>query len=433
MRVKNNSLIALGIGIGLSSVILSGCTTGSGGFLNLGIVDALQKSKACVFKQKLGYKKPIASAGKFSLPSIGARATVTGQPIAVDGYTVQSEGSALPISDCGCDAATDSQYYMPTRAPRADVLKMSPGELVEPPVNFSSPRQIDDAQLPDINPLPADIATPNLQDTEGTFEPIGKYDNEPQADPSQVSESQASESEFDESDANDKLSAALAPGHDDIIVNDRTDTTEQEMADKNHDDEESIFEAAKAIKDRKPNFDQMTQQSKPAPRVAENKTPKIVILHARPAQSHNVFTPEQQQQKSLEAMQASHRMNFRRQNSLRDLQHNDRTYRQAMNTDEVIDFKPLPPVKEELPARSAPVNTQRTPLPPQHDLAPTGNAMNSVMGHRTAVNRTRTPILRATTASSASILSLKNLANVISDQRTAEGESSDRNSATSLK
>lgn len=428
MRVKNNSLIVLGIGIGLSSFILSGCTTGSGGFLNLGIVDALQKSKACVFKEKLGYKKPLASAGKFSLPSIGNRPSTAGQPVAVQNYSVQTQGDPFPTSDCGCAASEDEQYYMPTRAPHTDVLKMSPGELVEPPINFVPSRQIDDAQLPDINPLPAEITTPDLDgslndaDTEGTFEPISKSDD--LAFPQ-----------------DDQPSAALAPAENNLPQDDRSDLNQPEVVDQNRDSQQSIFEAAKTMQHRHPNFDSMTQKATPAPPVAEPKAPKIVVLHARPAQSHNVFTRQQQEQKSLEAMQASHRMSFRRQNSLRNHQYNDGAYRQAMNTDEVIDFKPLPPIKEELPVRSTPTPTptltptptQSAPLPLQNEFVPTANSSGSVMGHRTASRPNRTPILRATTASSASILSLKNLANVISDQRTAESDSSDRNSGTSLK
>lgn len=434
MRVKNNSLIALGIGIGLSSFIFSGCTTGGGGFLNLGVADALQKSKACIFKQKLSYKKPFVSAGKFSLPTIGTRPAnvalpTTGHPIAIDSFTIQSQGLNSPTSDCGCGTDTSvptEQYYMPIRPQRADVLNVTPGEIVEPPAILAPTRQIDDAQLPDINPLPLDNGVPSIgteldsNGTEGTFEPIG------QSAPIGPSVETHLSSTSDLQKKEDAV--VISPAKRQDIVEQRTDV------------EESIFEAAKTPKYHRPNFDEATNQNKPVQALKKPTAPKMVTLHARPAQSHNVFTPEQQHRKSLKAMQASHRSNFRRQNSLRDSKSVGQEYRQAMNTDEVIDFKPLPPVNEALPVRSNPPSTQPLPTPATSGVTPTFNDIRN----RTADQGSRTPILRATTVSSASILSLKNLANVIGEptlnsrdqsalSRTAKGDAADQGRTSSLK
>lgn len=416
MRRRYQSLIALGI----SSVILGGCTAGSGGFLNVGVVDALRKSKACVFKQKFTYQKtPIGKTG-LTLPTFGTRPSVASQPVVLDSYSVPQTGTPTITSGCGCDAgqsivSSDQQYYMPTRSRTPDVIEMSPGQIVEPSIDAVPAPLIHDAELPSVNPLPGD----NLDfdagedfdsiDTEGSLEPIG----------------QSNDTKANESD---------------------------QMVDGQNGNDKSVFEAAKKFNDAEIPFNEAPQPTHAGHSVVQQK-PEIVTLHARPAQSHNVFDRAAQQQKSLETMQASHKRNFRQQNALRQRRTNfgAHGYRQAMNTDQPIEFKPLPPVKQATPApESTPdlkPKTERVPLPKtsrgtqQENCTRMANAWNDQTANKQAVEKQaankppRVPILRATTASSASILSLQNLANVINDShegqrkydadlRTAQGSAS---------
>jgi len=154
----------------------------------------------------------------------------------------------------------------------------------------------------------------------------------------------------------------------------------------------------------------------------------MVVLRARPAQSHQVFDRVARQKKTLETAQASHKRNYRELNALRERRTNfgEQSYRQAKNTgdtDGAVEFKSLPPVIETTPAPVFQPKTNLVPLPKanregqnddnQEGRTRTADATN---GH-SAANMPRLPILRATTASSSSILSLKNLANVIEDDR----------------
>ena len=385
MRLKYHSLIALGI----SSIILNGCTTGSGGFLNLGVVDALRKSKACIFKQKLNYSTTPIGNSKFALPTFGTTPTHSSGPVAIDSYTVPQAASAAPTSDCGCNAGAtvvnssqySDEYYMPIRS------ELSTSEIVEPPIDSVPAKLIDDAELPSVNPLPSeDFDSDNDDgfdslDTEGAFSPLG------QTTP-------------------DELST-------DIVAEENQSDDHEQVVDGQNGNDKSIFEAAKIKESDTMKFDDATDPTHAGHSIVEQK-PAMLTLHARPAESHNLFDRAAQQKKSLKTMQASHKRNFRQQNSLRkQTDFGDRGYRQAMNTDQTIEFKPLPPVKEKTTAPTVSPKTDLVPLPTKSGKT----RKTETTQNRTAKASPRIPILRATTASSASILSLKNLANVIQDDR----------------
>ena len=397
MRLKYHSLIALGI----SSIILNGCASSGGGFLNLGVVDALKKSKACLFKQKLGYTTtPLANTG-LSLPTFGTKPTLSSGPVMIDNYAVPQATSSAPTSDCGCNAGSSivdssqysEKYYMPIRT------DLTP-QIVEPPIDAVPSPLMEDAELPSINPLPSETLDSDSGkgfdslDTEGSFDPLGQTDS----------------TEFDSPDSETAES----------------DDREQ-VVDGQKSKDQSIFEAAKLKESKTMKFDEATDPTHAGHSVVDQK-PTMLTLHARPAQSHNVFDKAAQQQKSIETMQASHKRNFRQQNALRPkgMEFNDRGYRQAMNTDQAIEFKPLPPVKENKPAPAVTPETKLAPLPALKE-----NTHKMQNGRtRTAAVSPRVPILRATTASSASILSLKNLANVIQDtQRPQQQYDADHRTA----
>jgi hypothetical protein len=418
MRFKNNRLIAVGIGIGLSSIIFTGCCTSSCGFLNLGVADALRKSKACVLKQKLAYANPLIAKGKFALPTLATRTPAPTQSGTIEHNQFLHSNAEVANSDCGCHGSAPTshpQYYTPSRS---DIVNLSPSgvspndlppsEIVEPPVGATPLKNIEDAELPNVNPLPGDDVAPMLKgpgskSTEGTLEPIGraqplkpKHNVENKTAPQTGLQSQA------------EISAKPLPfimeRHENVPP--VTLKASPKVADTHPAAEESIFEAAKSEEASKPRLDEATQDQKAKKQADGSEKAKMITLHARPAQSHHLFTRDQQQQRTLELMQASHRNNFRRQNSLRKPKFSDMQYRQAMNTDEIIDFKPLPPVKDILPL---PKTTPRTlPLPMQSNTP----AASEAKSQNTPAYKRR-PILRATTTSSASILSLKNLANVI--------------------
>ena len=406
MRLKYQSLIALGI----SSVIFSGCSTGSGGFLNLGIGNALQKTKICAFKNKLTYEQtPIGSTG-LSLPTFGSAPTNIGHqqighqqinaaPAPISNYSVMQAPVAAPAAnDCGCNAnsATTSpsyvqEYYMPVSPVQVDTvpsaptmnIESQPVDIVEPPIESVRPGSNGSNELPPINVLP------------GEFE-------------------QDSGSKFDSLDETDSLGPTGSKADDGFSLETGEDNSDKVVDGLNHSSEDkSILESAKRKRLRSPDTDKITRPSQQIATIEDVET-KMVTLHARPAQSHNVFDRASQQRKALETMQASHKNQFRQQNSLRQpqLPAMNTNYRQASNTDGAIEFKPLPPVNNEV------IPTPKTNLQPLQESEETRFA-ETLDNHTAALNPAasrRVPLLRATTASSASILSLKNLANVISDE-----------------
>ena len=117
-------------------------------------------------------------------------------------------------------------------------------------------------------------------------------------------------------------------------------------------------------------------------------------------------------------MQASHKRNYRQQNDLRPniAELKDRGYRQAMNTDQEIEFKPLPPVKEN---STVPATTAAPKLAPLQN--PNEETKDDQQDQtRTAAAAPRVPILRATTTSSASISLLRNIENVLQRSQGSE-------------
>lgn len=438
MRLKYKSLIALGI----STVIFSGCTSNGGGFLNLGVADALRKSRASIFKQKLGYTKtPVGNTG-LSLPTFGAQPTAATSPVAIDSYALPQNGPSVPLetpssptSDCGCGEHTvlssDQQFFMPQspyvveREPSSEVLQQPPTEVVTPPVAAAEPSTapaID--ELPAANPLPPAVSAPvtkpnknnNFQefDTEGTLEPLGQIDTsddfqiEP---PEEVASQEIAPQEI--------APQELAP----------EEIAPEEIAEDHSEKDQSIFEQAESVKRAPVKFDLATDTSR-ADRAREPKKPAMLTLHARPAESHNVFNRAKPTPKSLETVQASHKPYYRQLNALRQqpTKVSEPSYRQARNTADEIDFKPLPPVVETPETGTLTPKTKMAPLKEMkiNQSAPKVEIQNrNTRTANAAKNHTvnvtpRVPLLRATTVSSASILSLKNLANVIQDNQNQQ-------------
>ncbi len=415
MRLKYQSLIAFGI----STIIFSGCTSSGGGFLNLGVADALRKSKVCLLKKKLTYSKtPVGNTG-ISLPTFGAQPTGSSGAVPIDSYSVQQTAPATPqvapaptTGSCGCGspentAVSTGQFYMPQQQYVVEpmvsnpIVQQPPAEVVASPIETvpSSAPKIN--ELPTINQLPSGSETPSIEpketdhfekfDTEGTLEPLGQNE-------------EADDFELD---------------------------TQEEIADGQRDDTQSIFEEAELTKRSQIRFDSTTGLSR-TERVAEPQKPKMLTLHARPAQSHNVFNQSNQTSKMVETVQASHKPYYRQLNALRQqpAKLNDRGYRQARNTTGAIEFKPLPPVSETPAAEVLAPKTKLAPLQestikrgtPSDDVQNGSTRTANAKQHETAQVTPRIPILRATTVSSASILSLKNLANVIDDKQTQTQE-----------
>ena len=411
MRLKYQSLIAFGI----STIIFSGCTSSGGGFLNLGVADALRKSKASIFKKKIAYSTtPIGNTG-LSLPTFGTQpATVTG-PVEIDSYTVQQSvpstsqmTPAAPTAGCGCGEDTvvsTEQFYMPRQqyvvqpSESSQAPQQPPSEIISPPIETipSSPPEV--KQLPKVNPLPSVSDDSSVEpsdnhfekfDTEGTLEPLGQND------------------EVD----------------DDFELD-----NQEEIAEDQRDKDQSIFEEAELTKRSQIRFDS-TAGSTRTDSLAQSRKPKMLTLHARPAQSHNVFNQAANKAKPLETVQASHKPYYRQQNALRQqpTKLSDRGYRQAKNTTSEIEFKPLPPVSETPEVEVLAPKTKLVPLQELNINQGTKNDEIQNSNTRTADatrNDTvkvapRVPLLRATTVSSASILSLKNLANVIDDKQSQE-------------
>ena len=427
--LKYQSLIALGI----STVIFSGCASNGGGFLNLGVADALRKSRGSVFKKRLTYSTtPIGNTG-LSLPTFGTKPALASGPVEIGSYTVQqsvpaathvapatpaSAGCGCGCSSCGDNVVSTEQFYMPqpqqyvvTEGSSNEVIQQPQAEIITPPtepVSNALPEAnalpesnalTESNALPESNPLPSNNSGSGTKlnksnnfdafDTEGTLEPLG-----------QIEEDKDDVYEFE---------------------------NQEEIADGQSSQDQSIFEEAELTKRSQIKFDSATN-SPQSDRVDSEQKPKMLTLHARPAQSHNVYKQVASKQKTLETVQASHKPYYRQQNALRQqpAKLSEHGYRQARNTTEEIEFKPLPPVLETLPIEPLTPKTKLVPLKKsninqdtQSDEIKNKNTRTAEATSIQSVKTTpRVPILRATTVSSASILSLKNLANVIDDTRT---------------
>ena len=425
MRLKYQSLIALGI----STIIFGGCTS-SGGFLNLGVADAFRKSQANIFKKRLTYSKtPIGNTG-LSLPTFGAQSALDSGVAEFGGYPTQHNvpsaaqvAPATPTESVGCGCGDDTvlsneQFHSPQQHfAEHNVSNAVTTEVITPPIDTVSNSLPQANDLPEVNPLPSGNSNSETKangnnnfeelDTEGTLEPLG----------------------LNKEDVEEKFEV----------------NNQEEIADDQSDKDQSIFEQAELSKRPQMKLDLPTGSS-PNGGATKLDKPRMLTLHARPAQSHNVFDRSAKTKKMLNTVHASHKPYYRQQNALRQkpTKLNDRGYRQARNTSDEIQFKPLPPVSETPPAEVLTPTTKMAPLQEseinfgkQNKNTREGKTRTaSAPGQDKTVKMTpRMPILRATTVSTASISSLKNLANVIDDQqnqkrfyeanrRTAQGKTS---------
>ena len=346
--------------------MLSGCTAGGKPNLGLGIYDAFHKSKACLFKKKLGYETPAVTQNPFGFAN---------QNVHVQNSVLPTEGSYPAISEhasscgCGCSGTPISapvstvpsqEFYMPV-APNALNLQSSDNEggLVvvdstdEPAGSDVSPQALPlENELPAENPLPAANPLPGFQPNSDTSNEIDLDKEEGLIETLDSASTEVPEA-TPEKDENSILdTAGLFP--------------------------ESMFEGRVPTRVGKSVFD---------------PEPKMVTLTARPAESHQVFNAADRLAKSAETAtaQASHKRSYRQQNALR--QKRDLvapTFDRTAEAPAPVKFKPLPT----LPAKNSD-DSQKQPEP-----------------QPSKIETARLPILRATTTSSASISALRNFTNV---------------------
>ena len=446
--LKYQSLIALGI----STVIFSGCASNGGGFLNLGVADALRKSRGSVFKKRLTYSTtPIGNTG-LSLPTFGTKPALASGPVGNDRYAVQqsaplmTQGTPAPHStDCGCCCSegtavgnkqfcSPQQQYVVDQGLGNETIQQPPTEVVTAPREVvTAPREVVTPPVetvavpPEVVTPPAETVAPKI-DSAAEVQPV--TNQLPKANPLPTSKGNSTietnrDNNFDTFDTEGTLEplGQIEEVKDDVYEFGNQEKTVEDQYGK----DQSIFEEAELTKRSQIDFD--TEESSPkTDRVDTEQKPKMLTLHARPAQSHNVYKQVANKEKAIETVQATHKSYYRQQNALRQqpAKLSEHGYRQARNTTEEIEFKPLPPVLETLPIEPLTPKTKLVPLKKSNINQDTQSDEIKNRSTRTAeatsiqsVKTTpRVPILRATTVSSTSILSLKNLANVIEDTQT---------------
>ncbi len=393
--------------LGLASIVVSGCAAGSKPNLNLGIADALRKSKACLFKKKLSYQTP-ASNTRFGyatpvtsdsvmLPSTTSRPIASSQsPI----YHQSAENPSVLSSDCNCSTANNvavpsSGFYMPpppaieTPASTPSMSEGSAGSFDSvPTLELPHDTSVDHLQLQ--NPLPPAVEVPTTQPNPS----VGLNESGSDVEERIIDTLDSASLDFDEL----KETPVVTPKK----------------------DEASILEtAAKALEAKTPTS---AGQS-----VVERRS-KIVTLTARPAQSHQVFDAQTARKTQADMQQVTHKRHFRQQNSLRPLhtQFRRNAVEHTAEVPSVIKFKPLPVLSKESPAEQpsgvntgAPALKQKS-LPKvlknsstgiQHLPAPVPDP-KSIEEQGSVSKIGRLPILKAETVSSAAIGGLRNFTNV---------------------
>ena len=344
--------------------MLSGCTAGGKPNLGLGIYDAFHKSKACLFKKKLGYETPAVTQNPFGFANNNVNEHSPVLPTE-GSYPAYSE----PVSDCGCgcngtpisapvSTVPSQEFYMPV-APNALNLQGSNNEE-GPVVLNSSDASLDSVvspqalplenELPAENPLPAANPLPGFQ---------------PNSDTSNEIDLDEEEGLIETLDSASNRAPDVTPKKDENSILD--------TAAKAH---EQMFESLVPTRVGKSVFD---------------PEPKMVTLTARPAESHQVFDAADRLAKSVKTAQVSHKRSYRQQNALR--QKRDMvapTFDRTAEAPAPVKFKPLPT----LPAKNS-NDSQKQPEP-----------------QPSKIETARLPILRATTTSSASISALRNFTNV---------------------
>ena len=159
--------------LGLTTIVISGCSVGNRTNLNLGIADAFQKSKSYLHKKKLAYQAPATGTNFGYATPVASSPVVSSFPTHASPVTVVPVESA-PSSSCGCGCSNGScgssvptpvtEFYMPTNT--STILSE---EVVNPPVEFDSGQPLPAALPleesqgePELeNPLPAEIEVPD--------------------------------------------------------------------------------------------------------------------------------------------------------------------------------------------------------------------------------------------------------------------------------
>jgi hypothetical protein len=360
--------------LGLTGIVISGCSVGNKPNLNLGIADAFRKSRNCLLKKKMSYRAPSAGSNFGYAPSVASNVNVTDS--AVDAISSESFGCG-----CGCDNAVSepiSEFYMPIAQEVVDApLEQNSGESTPSMLPIEAAQ--DNFELE--NPLPADIGSPNTP------------------------------------------SLNLEPAEEEGII-ETLDSAAIDLEDKAEDFkdtpkkvETSILDTA--LKPLKPKTPTSAGES-----VVEQRS-KMLTLTARPAQSHQSAESLGRQSNKVEMQQVTHKRHFREQNALRPLHQRFRgePIEHTAEAPGPLKFKPLPVMpKEAVKTENKDNNTgapslnqssskvqnhsyKMRPLPsPTQKLEPATQ--------KDSLKTARLPILKAESTSSAAISSLRNFTNV---------------------
>ncbi len=395
--------------LGLASIVISGCAVGSQPKLNLnlGIADALRKSRDSLTKKKLSYKAPDASS-KFGfsnpstsaqptrLPSIGTLPSLKNVPLLSGRSSASpvSESSSVLTSDCGCtgnNAASTMELDTPTG---------SSAEPVAPPLHDGSeyvdsvppailPFEDSASELGLENPLPPAVEMPATE-----LVPSGEMNHT---------------SPDEEEGTIETLDSAA---HELDNTNELLDVTPKK-------DENSILEtAAKALEGQIP--------TSAGHSVVEQRS-KMLVLTARPAESHQVFDRTARVANKSGTQLVTHKRHFRQQNALRPRRSPFRSeaIEHTAEAPAPVKFKPLPVLP---PASHSHNATEKNTGAPKLNRQPASKPQEGTLeirrlpeadgNHAPAAKRgniiktARLPILKTETTAAASIGSLRNFTNV---------------------
>ena len=382
--------------LGLTTIVISGCSVGNRTNLNLGIADAFQKSKSYLHKKKLAYQAPATGT------NFGYATPVASSPVASSFPTHASPVTVVPVesapsSSCGCGCSNGScgssvptpvtEFYMPTNT--STILSE---EVVNPPVEFDSGQPLPAALPleesqgePELeNPLPAEIEVPDTPVT-------------PSIDIAPTEEEGIIET----------LDSAAIDLEEDFIS-----TPEK--------DEASILDtASKPLKIQTP--------TSAGESVVEQRS-KMLTLTARPVQSNQKPEHINDQSQKVEMRQVTHKRHFRHQNALRPLHRKFRSeaLEHTAEAPGPLKFKGLPVMPHEASQRkTSDANTGAPPLNQSSNLKALDQStfkvqrlpsppkkIESETDEGSVIKTARLPILKAESTSSAAIGSLRNFTNV---------------------
>lgn len=466
MRSKQTKWLTLG----LTSVLLGGCSAGGVNQFTSGVRNAFQKTRVCLLKGT--HAKGSSRQSCCRAEGATAAASSTWMPTIVDQNTTAWPGDHLEVVP---DTQSQSQSVVeatPSNRSQAESLKtfhkpapieyyMPPGrtpetQIVTPPSSPSgqSSRRAFDA----LTPLDFDKSSEANISGENTLpNTLPKGNSMPPANelPGEIEPAESTGGGFDEISAPANNDAS----NETLRMLESINAGAEAEADVNEGEEEtSVFESASL--QRRLAFAEPKPTEAPAVDTANQLLPmdtvlaeadrekvdtKILTLTARPVQSHRVQDSDSRRSLQTDTVQVTHKRTFRRQNSLRPQRPRisfDR-YEHTANANPTVHFKPLPAMEgQQDSAKSTLLENNRHRDDSKSNVSddqpsatfrrlPEPGVFGSVFSHQQK-ETARRPLLRVTNASQASITSLKNFTNVrdlelttssaATDQQDDEGE-----------